>query len=66
MPTKLRTVNLDSGSIRSLMISLADDDKTLLYELAVNKPTEAGSVTLHTFAITEREAELMLKIASHR
>jgi hypothetical protein len=66
MPHKIRTVDLNSGQIKQLIVSLGDDDKTLLYQLVVNKQNSPTTATSITIDITEQQVELMLKIASHR
>lgn len=66
MPSIIRKVDLNSGGLKSLIVLLGDDDRTLLFQLGTRKPiSDSGTIDI-TVDITEQQADLILKIASYR
>jgi hypothetical protein len=64
MPTTLLSADITQAHIKKLLIQLSDDDKSLAFAVEVTKPTGgAGVATAVTVPVTERQAEVLLRLA---
>lgn len=65
MPIKLSSVELNIPNIKSLIVGLSDDDRSLLFHAEVLKPIGTGDrgSTIVPVQLTATEVDILLRIA---